>query len=61
MGQNSATITTNTICNSIAPELMFENKSISHTGNALLLEGIVDGRRCCMTIDTGSDNYHCKT
>ena len=34
---------------------MFENKSISHTGNALLLEGIVDGRWCCMTIDTGSD------
>ena len=34
---------------------MFANKSISHTGNALLLEGIVDGRWCCMTINTGSD------
>ena len=32
-----------------------ENKSISHAGNALILEEFVNGRWCCMTINTGSD------
>ena len=56
MGQNLATITNiviNTICTSNAPE--FKNGSIYHTGNSLLVEGSIDGRVRCITIDTGSD------
>ena len=35
---------------------MFKNGSIYHTGNSLLVEGNINGRLCCITIDTGSGN-----
>ena len=51
MAQNSATA--NTVIN--VPELIFKNGSIYYAGNSLLVEGSIDGRVCCITIDTGSD------
>ena len=34
---------------------MFKKGSIYHAGNSLLVEGNINGRLCCITIDTGSD------